>query len=668
MPRDIPVSNGQLLVTFDKDYFIRDIYFPYVGQENHSEGHPFRFGVWADGSFQWIDKFEKELNYLPDTMVTDVRLKSDELQLSLQCHDAVDFEDPIYIRKITITNLKNRAREIKLFFHHDFHLYGHVTGDTALYEPDLRSLIHYKGKRYFMINALINNQTGFSGYACGFKELGKLEGTWRDAEDGFLSGSAIAQGSVDSTGSVHFSIPPDGEQIIYYWIVAATKHHSMRDLNDAVIKKTPERLLNRTKSYWNLWVNRGGSERDKDFALLPREMRELYNRSLLMVRTQVDNGGAIIAANDTDTLQFNRDTYSYMWPRDGALVARALDTAGHSTMTRRFYYFCGEALTGDGYFLHKYNADGTAGSSWHPKLGRDGKKHLPIQEDETALVLYGLWHHFSMYGDVEFIANLYYKLIKPAGDFLATFRDKRTGLPDSSYDPWEERRGIHTWTVSATWAGLDAAERFATCFNDEEGMELYASAKEEIKAALLKYLFDPDLNRFLRTIFLHEDAEMEKDHIIDSCMAGIFLFGVLDAEDPKVKSTMEAIKNRLWCQTSIGGLARFENDSYHRVDGHMENLPGNPWIICTLWLAQYYIAIAKNKNDLKPAIELINWVVKRAFKSGVLPEQVHPRTGEPIAVSPLTWSHATYVETIHLFVLQAKKMELSDITSWTSWA
>ncbi|CAN5698302.1 hypothetical protein BH24ACI1_BH24ACI1_27880 [soil metagenome] len=45
--RDIPVGNGSLLVTFDDKYQIRDIYFPHVGQGNHTEGCPFRFGFWA---------------------------------------------------------------------------------------------------------------------------------------------------------------------------------------------------------------------------------------------------------------------------------------------------------------------------------------------------------------------------------------------------------------------------------------------------------------------------------------------------------------------------------------------------------------------------------------------------------------------------------------------
>ena len=51
MPKDIPVSNGNLLFNFDSEYRIRDIYFPLIGQENHTKEDPFRFGVWVDESF-----------------------------------------------------------------------------------------------------------------------------------------------------------------------------------------------------------------------------------------------------------------------------------------------------------------------------------------------------------------------------------------------------------------------------------------------------------------------------------------------------------------------------------------------------------------------------------------------------------------------------------------
>ncbi len=55
---------------------------------------------------------------------------------------------------------------------------------------------------------------------------------------------------------------------------------------------------------------------------------------------------------------------------------------------------------------------------------------------------------------------------------------------------------------------------------------------------------------------------------------------------------------------------------------------GNPWFICTLWLADYRIAVAKQKEDLKGALEILEWTCKRALASGVLAEQVNPHDGE----------------------------------------
>ena len=49
MPRDIPVGNGSLLVNFDQTYQLRDLYWPYVGQENHTEGNPWVSG-WTGNS------------------------------------------------------------------------------------------------------------------------------------------------------------------------------------------------------------------------------------------------------------------------------------------------------------------------------------------------------------------------------------------------------------------------------------------------------------------------------------------------------------------------------------------------------------------------------------------------------------------------------------------
>ena len=119
----------------------------------------------------------------------------------------------------------------------------------------------------------------------------------------------------------------------------------------------PQGVIDRTSSYWRLWV--GGT--NINFGNLPPKVVELFKRSLLVLRTQIDNGGAIIAANDSDIMQFTRDTYSYMWPRDGAW-SRTLDLAGFPDVARWFYTFCQQVITEEGYFYHKYNPDGSPAS------------------------------------------------------------------------------------------------------------------------------------------------------------------------------------------------------------------------------------------------------------------------------------------------------------------
>jgi GH15 family glucan-1,4-alpha-glucosidase len=114
---------------------------------------------------------------------------------------------------------------------------------------------------------------------------------------------------------------------------------------------------------------------------------------------------------------------------------------------------------------------------------------------------------------------------------------------------------------------------------------------------------------------------------------------------------MEKIKAKLWVNTDVGGIARYERDTYQQVE-HVDfaRVPGNPWFICTLWLADWMIARARSRTELAAARELLMWVAKRALPSGLLAEQVDPYSGAPLSVSPLTWSHATFISTAESYL------------------
>jgi GH15 family glucan-1,4-alpha-glucosidase len=436
----------------------------------------------------------------------------------------------------------------------------------------------------------------------------------------------------------------------FFWLAAGESWVDVRRLAGIVRKKGPEKLLQRTAAYWRLWVEK----ETPPLEVFPDKVAELYRRSLLVLCTQIDWQGGIVAANDSDVIQFNRDTYSYIWPRDGALVANAMDVAGYPIPAQKFYQFAARVIERDGYFLHKYNPDGTLASSWHPWFS-NGTEQLPIQEDETALILWALWNHFVRYRDIQFIKPLYLPLVKSAADFMCKYRDPETGLPKASYDLWEERHGILSFTVGTVFGGLTAASLFCTVFGEEERAARYQQVASEIRDSASRYLWQDDLNRFCRMLYSDEQGEPAVDPSCDASLWGLFAFGLYSVDDPRIVSTMTALKEKLWLQTEVGGMARYEGDIYHRVS---KEFPGNPWFICTLWLADYLTDKAMDEKELAEALQLLEWVADHALPSGVLAEQVHPTSGEPLSVSPLTWSHATYVASCQRVIRKMTRMKI----------
>ncbi len=650
--RDIPVGNGSLLVNFDDKYQIRDVYFPHVGQENHSEGFPFRFGVWVDGQFSWLfeDMWSRSLKYLPETLVTDVTLKNEVLGIRIECNDTVAGDENIYLRRLRVTDLKATARHVRVFLHHDFRIYENKIGDTAFFDPKTHALIHYKKHRYF----LVDTEPSFDSFATGRKAFRNNEGTWRDAEDGNLQGGPITEGSVDSTIGVHFELAAGGSYEFYYWIAAAASHGAVDELNAHVHSRSPAKYFRETENHWHAWVNKNSVPDG-----LPPEIVEFYKRSLLILKTQIDHGGAIIAANDSDVSERATDNYSYQWMRDGSFVANALDAAGYPEITRSYFHFCAKVMHEKGYFLQKYNPDGTLGSSWHPRWDNYRKVEMvPIQEDETALVLWALWKNFEKYHDIELIRELYHNLVVPCADFMVGFRDSATKLPLPSWNLWEDRRGVHTFTCATVVAGLRAAANMARLFADDEEADGYEKAAGEIVAAMAEHLYDPSLGRFIRSLQANGDDELTPDPTVDASLFGVFYFDCFDVNDEMVAGTMKAIDEVLRNKTEFGGIARFENDGYMRVS---EEVTGNSWFICTLWMADYHIAKATNSDELAPALEILEWTAKRALPSGVLAEQVNPLTGEELSVSPLTWSHSTFVATLQSYLKKLSELEAAPV-------
>jgi GH15 family glucan-1,4-alpha-glucosidase len=645
LPRSLVLGNGNVLIGFDATYTVRDIFYPRVGDANHTMGNACHTGFFIDGRFAWLEDgaWQRELGYSEDSLVSAVKLSHPGLGITVRFEDFVDLARNWFIRNVEVTST-NGFDAGRVFFHYDWYIEGTDIGNTVLYEPRHRGVIAYRGNRYFLIGGQVDADYGISTWANGKKGNG-AQGTWVDAEDGVLGKNPIEQGSVDCTVGFDLGAVKAGQpRSMTHWLCMGARLSEVSTYGqDLIVARGPDTYLGRTLTYWQVWSEKDHRQIDERVAA---GAAELYRRSVLTARSHADNHGAIIASTDYDITKFARDTYAYAWPRDGAIVANALDRSGHEDSTRLFFTFCQECLVEEGFFLHKYTPYAQAGSSWLPWIDSHGVRTLPIQEDETGLVLWSLWQHYTLHHNLDYVVGLYSTLIIPAADWMVSYIDQRNGLPMPSWDLWEERWGVHAFTVGSVWGGLDAARNFADLFGDVEAYVRYRDAAQRLREASDTYFYSNELGRFPRRITVEDDESVTVDMVLDSAIHGLWRFGMYPPDDPRITETMQAIATQLRNNAAAAGIARYTDDYYFKVEADTRKVPGNPWFMCTMWLAQWYIATAKTSADLEPAGEIIDWVVRHQLPGGLLSEQLDPNTGAPLSVSPLTWSHAEFIITV----------------------
>lgn len=640
MARPIVLSNGELHVGVNKFGLVHDFYFPYVGLENHAAGQSLRHrvGVWIDGNISWLDdgNWTFTFAYPLDALIGHTIAKNDHMNVIVEFDDVVDARISAFIRNVHIVNLSDQSREIRLFMHQAFVIGDSRSNtDTAQYLPDSDAILHYRGRRAFIVSGFVDgDNTPFDQYTVGLFGIEGREGTYRDADDGELSFSNVEHGRVDSTIRFKLQLDAHSSARVHYWIAAGTSsrealyiHKQLQD--DGVAKR-----LHSTADWWHKWLEPALKVSEK----IEPAHRDEFVRSVMIIKSQIDNRGAVIASTDTTMLNYSRDAYAYCWPRDGAYVLWPLIRMGYVDEPRRFFDFCKRGLHPSGYLSHKYRADGALGSSWHPYVHGDVVAP-PIQEDETALVLFVFAQFYHMHPDHRLLHEFYDAMVRPMADFMTGYVHETTGLPKPSYDLWEERFLTTTYTTSVVYAALLAAAELAELADDGDSAVKWRSAADDISVAAHKHLYNDEQKAFYKGISV-TDGAIEKDTTFDlSSVFGSFMFGLFPVGSEQLRAAVSTLQQKFGLNDGAIGLPRYENDYYSRVS---DDVTGNYWPIASLWLAQYYIEIHEHDK----AFVILDWVKQQASSTGVIPEQVSPLDGSMVSVAPLTWSHAEYLATL----------------------
>jgi GH15 family glucan-1,4-alpha-glucosidase len=633
MGRPVVLSNGQLFVGLDESGLVHDFYYPYVGLENLTNARSIqhKIGVWADNTFSWTDdgSWNVHVDFEIDALISDITMTSEQLGISLHFSDFIDSLNNSLIRHITVTNDHDKERDVRLFMHQVFQISRAGRADTALYVPDEHYILDYKGRYCLLIAGKIaDSEDSFDQYAVGNYGIEGKAGTFSDAEDGELSGNAVEHGGVDSV--IRFQKHIRGKQsvIVDYWIVAASSQNDVQVIHNEYKHKKMEDRLHSVRQYWQLWLSSGHP--------IPDFHRRSVQHSLLIIKAHCDERGSVLASGDSSIFNYGRDYYCYCWPRDAMYALWPLIQLGHYKEAKTFLEFARDTMHKDGYLMHKYQPDRAIGSTWHPLI-HNRHKELAIQEDETASVIYLLGIYYDSSEDKAFVENLYHSFVVPCANFMSRFLDQATGLPHASYDLWEEKFLTSTYTVSLVIAALMTASKLADVVNQPDDSLRWKNVATDIRNHLNALC--PD-GIFVKGYLLNEKGDLIYDNCMDiSNLYGPYMFSGLQLDDHRIAATARVIEERLTNPGPGGGIIRHEQDGYF-LNRHLYQ--GNPWIVSSLWLAQYYQASQQHDK----AIKLLEWAINHELPSGALSEQFDPEDSSPLGVTPLVWSHAEMVNTI----------------------
>ncbi len=631
LARAFVIGNGSILATGDRNGALCEFYAPSLAPDHQILRRPARVGLSLDGDFRWLGAgFDASFAPTGDAPIADLSLVAPDAGIEAWIETFADATLPLILRRIQITNRSERYHDARLYLHYDLALLP-GSAEAAQRDAATGGVVHFAGRRAVLVNLEGPEGPGAPLVLIASRAAADAPGLAEGLASGTPAAGIEASGIVDSLIGVSVPLAPGASVMVTAWIAAARSIPEARAL-DATFRRTGiATVVTRTRAYWNLWTSQGA----RDLSDLPEDVSALFAKSLVTLRLHQTPEGAILSGAESAPRHPARPEYRWCWLRDAALAADALGRAGYAAAARNYFDFAARAARDAGALVPVLDASGAPAPAPERAL-----RAL----DGPALHLWALARHFDRERDAEFLAPHYADVVLPAADRLASSLDAKTGLP-LSFDLWDERWGAHASVAAAVRGGLRGAARLAACFGDAPRARAWMLAADSIARALGRELYRPETGRFARSIGREGDAR-RPDPTVDASLLWLGLFDDLEPEDPRVKATVEAVRARLWVRTGVGGLARYEHDGLGSVGTDLAEVPGNPWIASTLWLAQHAIRNARRVPDLEPARILLLWTAARAEGNGALPEQLHPYRGETTSLSPSVSAHSWFVATV----------------------
>src|SRR3989440_427188 len=396
--------------------------------------------------------------------------------------------------------------------------------------------------------------------------------------------------------------------------------------------------LEKTLSYWKEWWH--ACRYEGCYA-------EQVRRSALALKLLTyEPTGALVAAPTTSLPEqiggVRNWDYRYTWLRDSSLILYALMLLGyHDEAADFFNWLDGLGVPRGNRLQTMYTLDGRAFPAERRLEHLEGYRgSRPVRtgnaaHDQTQL---------DIYGEVLDAVHLYHERTRrdiPDAwwddiQFMAARTVEGWREPDNGI--WEVRGGQRHFLYSKLlcWVALDRAVRLAGETRAREQVAAWKRERDAIREVILRDGYSAEVGAF--TQYLGGKA-------LDASALIIPQTGFLPPTDPRVKSTVERVRERL---TSHGLVYRYLNE---------DGLPGDEgtFALCSFWLVDN-LAMQGRVDEAK---ELFEKVAAYASDLGLLSEEIDPVNDELLGNYPQGFSHLALVRSA-MNISRAEKTGAKD--------
>jgi len=339
--------------------------------------------------------------------------------------------------------------------------------------------------------------------------------------------------------------------------------------------------------------------------------------------------GAIVAAPTTslpESIGGERNwDYRYSWIRDSCLTLEALWVAACPDEAHLFFSWMAGAVATQ--IRRGAELQIMFGVGGEHDLSERSLNHLAgWRASRPVRVGNGAWEQrqLDVYGELLGAAH---RLRDQLSGLDEVTRHFLVEVADAAAARWQERdQGI--WEVRGEprdflysklmcWVALDRARDLADLLHAHDRIATWTAAREQIRDAILTDGWSEKAGAFTQAFGSDE---------LDASTLMMPIVGFLPATDPRMRSTIDAIAERL---TDEHGLVY----RYRASDG-LEGSEGT-FLLCTFWLAQAQ-ALAGEVEQARASFE---HAIDYANDVGLLAEEVDPASNELLGNFPQAFSH-----------------------------